>query len=106
MQASNLGPYLWVALAVLVIGSLYLIAEGYRVHKLFADSVVGRLIKALVVVFLIELYSLGIASFVLFYFYPKGLVVLLPIFILWIISLGFAIYAVRSAKNQVTGLMK
>ena len=100
-----MGGYLWAALAVLVIGSVYLIVEGYKVHKLFAESIVGKLVKALVIVFLIELYSLGIVSFAFFVFYPKGTVVLLPIFILWIVSLVFAIFAIRSAKEEVTSLV-
>ena len=105
MESSSLGTYLWISLGILVFGSVYLIIEGYKVHKLFAESVVGKLVKALVIVFLIELYSLGIVSFAFFFFYPKGIVVLLPIVILWIISLVFAIFAIRSAKMQVTSLV-
>lgn len=104
MDTGGLTIYLWVALALLLIGSIYLIVEGYKVHKLFLESVVGKLIKALVTVFLIELYSLGVVSFAFIYFYPRGTVVLLPILVLWIISLLFAIFAVRSAKKQVTSL--
>ena len=63
MNFGDLMTYLWLALAVLGFGSVYLIVEGYRVHKLFAESIVGKLVKALVVVFLIELYSLGIVSY-------------------------------------------
>ena len=99
-----MGTYLWAALGLLVVGSIYLIVEGYLVHKLFAESVVGKLVKALVVVFLIELYSLGIVSFAFFFFYPRGVVVLLPIVILWLVSLVFAIAAIRTAKNQVNNL--
>lgn len=98
--------WLWVALGVLVMGSVYLIIEGYRVHKLFAESIVGKLIKTLVVVVLIELYSLGIVCFAFITFYRRGVWVLLPIVLLWIISLGFAIVSVRSAKQQVTSLVK
>lgn len=106
MNFSDLSTYLWLALGVLVIGSVYLSIEGYKVHKLFAESIVGRLVKVLVVVFLIELYSLGIVSYAFVYFYPKGTLVLLPIVLLWILSLMFAIYAVRGAKKEVTGLVK
>ncbi len=104
MDYTNLGVYLWLALLALVVGSIYLIFEGYKVHKLFADSVVGKLVKALVGVFVIELYSLGIVSYAFFLFYPKGITVLLPIVVLWIVSLLFAIFAIRSAKKQVSNL--
>lgn len=70
MHSTNLNAYLWVALAVLVLGSIYLIVQGYKVHRLFADSIVGKLVRALVVVFLIELYSLGVLSYAFIFFYP------------------------------------
>ena len=93
--------YFWMALGLLVLGSIYLIIEGYRVHRMFADSVVGRLVKILVAVFVIEMYSLGVVSFAFVYFNSKNAVVLLPIAILWLVSLGFALYGVRSAKKEV-----
>ena len=105
MEQGNLSIYVWLALLILVLGSAYLIYEGYKVHKLFADSIVGKLVKALVVVFLIELYSLGLVSYAFYYFYPKAVLVLLPIFMLWIISLIFAIFAIRSAKKQMAGIL-
>lgn len=105
MNFGDLNSYLWLALAVLGIGSIYLILEGYKVHKLFAESIVGKLVKALVIVFLIELYSLAIVFYAFLFFYPKGAVVLLPIAVLWIVSLGFAIFAIRSAKLEVTNLV-
>ena len=55
MDFTDAATYLWLALGVLLIGSIYLIIEGYKVHKIFAESIVGKLVKALVVVFLIEL---------------------------------------------------
>ena len=105
MNFGDLTTYLWMALAVLAIGSVYLIVEGYKVHKLFAESIVGKLVKALVVVFLIELYSLGVVSYAFLFFYPKGAIVLLPIVVLWIVSLFFAIFAIGSAKKEVAGLI-
>lgn len=98
--------FFWPALALLAIGSIYLIVEGYKVHKLFAESIVGRLVKVLVVVYLIELYSLGIVSLAFMIFYKNGIWVLFPIVLLWILSLIFAIAAIRSAKRQMTGLIK
>ncbi len=106
MNFTDAATYLWLALGVLLIGSIYLIVEGYKVHKIFAESIVGKLVKALVVVFLIELYSLGVVTYAFLFFYAKGAMVLLPIVGLWIVSLVFAIFAIRSAKNEVTSLTK
>lgn len=98
--------YLWLGLIALVLGSIYLIVEGVRVHAVFQDSIVGRLVKTLVVVLLIELYSLGIVSFAFLYFSPNGTFVLLPIVGLWMVSLVFAIIAVRAAHRQVLATAK
>jgi hypothetical protein len=106
MEYKYLSNILWVALTILGLGSVYLIVLGYKVNHLFADSIVGKLVKALVVVFLIELYSLGIVCFVLIKFSPKAVVVLLPIVLLWILSLGFAIFAIRLAKSDMVKLIK
>lgn len=106
MNFTGISIYLWVGLGLLVLGSIYLIVEGYKVHKIFAESIVGRLVKTLVVVLLIELYSLGIVCYAFLMFYPRGAVMLLPIVILWIVSLIFAIFSVRSAKREVTKLIK
>ena len=103
---SGLTVYLWIGIAFLIIGSVYLIIEGVKVHKIFADSIVGKLIKTLVAVLLIELYSLGLVSFAFIKFYPKGIIFLLPIVFLWIVSLGYAIFAVKDAKREVFGLTK
>lgn len=106
MDLKNLSNYLWVALTALALGSIYLIILGYKVNHFFADSIVGKLVKTLVIVFLIELYSLAIVCYVLIRFYPKGISVLLPIVILWIMSLGFAIFAIKSAKEQMIKIVK
>jgi hypothetical protein len=101
---TDLTTYLWIGLGLLVVGSVYLIVEAYRVHKIFNDSIVGRLVKTLVVILLIQLYSLGTVSFAFLRFSPRGTVVLLPIVALWIFTLIFAIFSVRSAKREVLGL--
>jgi hypothetical protein len=98
--------YLWIGIGVLVAGSLYLMALGIIVQKLFADSVVGRLVKTLMVVVLIELYSLGLVCYAFVRFYPNGIIFILPIIFLWIISLGYAIFAIRGAKREVSILTK
>lgn len=106
MSFSNLSLYLWSALGLLMAGSIYLIVEGVRVHKIFADSIVGRLVKTLVIVFLIELYSLCMVSYAFITFKPQAVIVILPIVILWIVTLVFAIIAIRGAKQEMVGLTK
>ncbi len=106
MFFTQLINYFWLALVVLAVGSIYLIYEGVKVHKIFAESVVGRLVKTLVVVFLIELYSLGVISFAFMTFKPQAVLVIFPIMLLWIVSLIIAIYAIRGAKQEVTKLIK
>ncbi len=102
----NLTIYVWIGIAVLIIGSIYLIVEGVKVHKIFAESIVGRLVKILVVVLIIELYSLGLVSFAFIRFYPKGMIFILPIVFLWIVGLAYAIFGIRGAKREVVNLTK
>lgn len=97
---------LWAGLVILIAGSIYLIIEGYHVHKLFADSVIGKLVKTLVVVVLVELYSLGVVSFAFVNFFPRGVLVLLPIVGLWIVCLIYSIYAIRSTRRAVSTLSR
>jgi hypothetical protein len=106
MDLSQISIYFWISLVVLVLGTIYLITQGIKVHKLFANSIVGRLINILVVVLVIELCSLGIVCFAFLSFYPKGSIVLIPIVFLLIVSLGFSIYGIRSAKMEVFKLTK
>lgn len=91
-----------VGIVLLFIGSIYLIIEGYRVYKLFAESIVGKLVKTLVVVLIIMLYSLGLLS-VLYLLATSGekLEPLIPICGLWILNLAYAVVAVKKAKKQV-----
>src|SRR3989338_1302774 len=105
-MSGNLSIYLWVGIGILLIGSVYLIVEWVKVQKIFADSIVGRLVKTLVVVLLIELYSLGLVSFAFVRFYPKGLFFFFPLFFLWIVSLVYLIIAERGAGKKVFGLKK
>lgn len=95
---------LWVGLVLLIFGSIYLIVEGFRVHRLFAGSIIGKLVKTLVVVVLIELYSLGVVSFAFVNFFPRGVAVLLPIVGLWILCLVYAIFSIHATRKQVSGL--
>jgi hypothetical protein len=106
MSSQTLLLCLWIALGLLIAGSIYLIIEGVLVYNLFRESIVGRLIKTLVIVFLIELYSLGIVSLAFITFKPEGVIVILPIVLLWIVTLVFAIFSIRSAKMEVNRLMK
>ncbi len=101
MSAQALYPFLYAGFAILVFGSVYLIYEAMRVHKLFADSIVGKLVKTLVVVVIIELYSLGVVTYAFINFFEKGVYMLLPIVGLWILCVIYASYAVRSARADV-----
>lgn len=106
MLVTKLIPFVWGLLALLVVGTAYLIIEGVRVNKLFAESIVGRLVRTLVVVVIIELYSVAIVTYAYLVFYPEGVLFIMPIMLLWVVSLVYAIFAVRAAKQQVTKLIK
>jgi hypothetical protein len=101
-----LQPFLYAGFAILVLGSIYLIVEAVRVHRLFANSIIGKLVKALVVVVIIELYSLGVVSYAFLNFFQPGIYMLLPIIGLWILCVIYSAHAVRSARTEVGTLIK
>lgn len=99
-------PFLYAGFGVLLLGSLYLIVEALKVHRLFADSIIGRLVKTLVIVVVIELYSLGVVSYAFLSFFRRGVFMLLPIVGLWILCVIYSAYAVRGARTEVGSLIK
>ena len=106
MIVSNIAIYIWIAFGLLVLGGFYLLAEEIKVHKIFGESIVSKLVKILVAVMLIQLASLAIVSFTLLFYDSQAAVVLLPTIVLWIVSLGFAIFGIRSAKHELNRLIK
>ncbi len=99
-------PFLYAGFAILLLGSIYLVVEALKVHRLFADSIIGRLVKTLVIVVIIELYSLGVVSYAFFSFFRRGIFMLLPIVGLWILCVIYSAYAVRGARTEVGVLIK
>lgn len=95
---------LWLGLFSLFLGSLYMLWEGAKLEELFTDSILGKLIKVLIVVFLMVLYSLAVLSFAFFTFAPSSLFVLLPIVLLWLLSLMYAIFTMKKTYNEIKKL--
>jgi hypothetical protein len=106
MTIDFLFPFLYAGFLILVLGSAYLIYEAVKVHRLFADSIVGKLVKTLVIVVIIELYSLGVVSWAFLNFFRRGVYMLLPIVGLWILCVIYSAYAVRGARAEVGALLK
>lgn len=106
MSLPLLTNILWGALVILVGGSIYLIVEGFRVHKLFTDSIIGKLVKMLVVVVLIELYSLGVVTYAFLIFSPRGVYALVPIVGLWILCLVYSIYSIHAMRKDIARTVK
>jgi hypothetical protein len=105
MPTAVLSTILWIGLGLLLVGSVYLIIEGYRVHKLFTNSIIGKLVQTLVVVVLVELYSLGVISYAMLSLSPRGIIVLIPIVGLWIMCIVYSIYSIHSTRKEVAGLV-
>lgn len=104
METAALYPFLYAGFVILVLGSAYLVAEAVQVHRLFAESIIGRLVKTLVVVVLIELWSLGVVTYAFWIFYKQGLYMLLPIVAMWIMCVIYSIYAVKAARGKLKGV--
>ena len=104
MDFNDPTTYLWISLAVLIVGSIYLIIEGYKVTNFLRNPLWANWLRRLWRFFNRIIFTGGCQlRFCLLL--PKRHDSVLPIVLLWIVSLVFAIFAVQSAKREVTSLI-
>ncbi|MFA6272915.1 MAG: hypothetical protein WC673_00250 [Candidatus Paceibacterota bacterium] len=90
---------------VLVAGSIYLFIKGREVYNLVKGSLVGKITKALVFTMLVEMYSLGIVTTAyMFENSEKGVMVGLPIFLIWFVVFVWSLRTLIKAKQEVSKL--
>lgn len=89
---------------VLIVGSVFLIYKSYRFYRDVQKTVVGKLVIAMVTGWLISMYSLGIvATAYMVTDVQRGVSVVLPIFIVWFVTMGVITFTVlRWSKEAVT----
>ncbi|KKP93886.1 MAG: hypothetical protein US04_C0002G0009 [Candidatus Nomurabacteria bacterium GW2011_GWD2_36_14] len=89
---------------VLVIGSIYLFIKGRHVYALVKGSLVGKVVRILVYTMMVEMYSLGIVSTGFMYCSPKGVAVVIPVFIIWFVMFVVTIKVLMNAEREARAL--
>jgi len=87
---------------VLVAGSIYLFVKGKQVYSMVRGSLIGKITRALVITMLVEMYSLGIVTTLyMFENEQRGVLVGIPIFLVWFIMFIWSLKALVYARNEV-----
>lgn len=89
---------------ILIVGSIYLIALAARFYQDVGRTVHGKLVLAMVVGWFVSMYSLGItATAYMFAEVESGVLIVLPIFFIWFITMLVISWTVlRWSKEAVT----
>lgn len=89
---------------LLVGGSIFLIYRTLQFHRAIGKVIWGRLVLAMVVGWLVSMYSLGItATAYMFSDVQTGVLVVFPIFLLWFITMVLITWSVLNwSKEAVT----
>ncbi len=89
---------------VLIVGSIYLLIKGRHVYALVKGSLVGKVVQILVYTMMIEMYSLGIVSTGFMYCSPRGMYIVLPVFLIWFIMFIMTMKVLMSAEKEARAL--
>lgn len=85
---------------ILIAGSIYIFVKGRQVYLLVSGSLIGKISKVLVYTMLVEMYSLGIVCTAYTFAEPKGVYIVLPVFLFWFIVFIWSIKALKSAADE------
>ena len=89
---------------VLIVGSIYLFLKGRHVYALVKGSLVGKVVKVLVYTMMVEMYSLGVVSTGFMFCSPRGLYIVIPVFIIWFIMFAITMKVLMKAEREARAL--
>ena len=89
---------------VLIVGSIYLFIKGKHVYALVKGSLVGKVVRILVYTMMIEMYSLGVVSTGFMYYSPRGIYIVIPVFIVWFIMFILTMKVLMNAEKEARAL--
>lgn len=89
---------------VLIIGSIYLFIKGKHVYSLVKGSLVGKVVRILVITTMVEMYSLGVVSTGFMFYSVKGIFIVLPVFAVWFIMFGATMKVLMNAEKEARTL--
>lgn len=89
---------------VLIFGSFFLFAKGQKTYNMVKGSLIGKVVKAMVITMIVEMYSLGIVSTFYMFCAPKqGVFIVLPVFLIWFIMFVWSLKVLINAEKEITG---
>jgi len=89
---------------VLIIGSIYLFIKGKHVYSLVKGSLVGKVVRILVITTMVEMYSLGVVSTGFMFCSTKGIYIVLPVFTIWFIMFVATMKVLMNAEKEARAL--
>jgi hypothetical protein len=89
---------------ILIIGSVYILIKGKHVYALVKDSLIGKVVRILVYIMMVVMYSLGVVSTAFMYYSEKGIYVVLPVFLIWLVTFIVTIKTLMNAEKEARSL--
>lgn len=89
---------------VLIIGSIYLFIKGKHVYSLVKGSLIGKVVRILVITTMVEMYSLGIVSTGFMFCSVKGIYIVIPVFVVWFVMFVATIKVLMNAEKEARAL--
>lgn len=71
---------------ILIAGSIYILTKAWLFYEESKGSLFGRLVFPSILGWIITMYSLGIVATFYMFDHPRGVMVVLPIFLIWFIT--------------------
>ena len=97
---------LFVGWPILIGGSVYLFVKGKKVYEIVGASMVGNMIKILVIGMLVEMYSLGIVATVLMWVDVNYTYLVIPVFVIWFIVFILSLKMLREWELENERLLQ
>ncbi len=89
---------------VLIIGSIYLFIKGKHVYALVKGSLVGKVVRILVITMMVEMYSLGVVCTAFMYSSARSVYIVLPIFAVWFVMFVWSMKVLMNAEREARAL--
>ena len=96
---------LFIGWPVLIIGGIVITLQARKFQVDVKGTVFAQLVPATIAVWLINMFSLGAtATFFMIYNLEKGVMIVLPIFLIWAISMIIAMWSMKSWSKEAINI--
>lgn len=91
---------------ILVLGSIYLFVIGRSVYLKVSKGLIGKFSKTITLTMLLQMYALGVVATALLIESPNHTSLVLPVFVVWLVSFFATIAEIKRAKKEMDNLSK